>query len=119
MVDVAHSIVRGGYPGTRVWEADPAFCQSPSPGADGTMGTADDVPGDLRLSRHSPAIDAGLEEYVVPDTADMDADGDTAEALPCDLAGLPRLVMPFPDLGAYEMPVLGHTLGLPVIMCGP
>jgi hypothetical protein len=51
---------------------------------------------------------------VPPDAADLDGDGDSAESLPLDLAGLPRFaddsgtpdtgegLSPMVDLGAYE-----------------
>ena len=38
---------------------DPLFVRTPTPGADGLWGTADDDPGDLHLRAGSPCIDAG------------------------------------------------------------
>ena len=88
---------------------DPLFADPD--GSDGTPGTADD---NYRLERFSPAIDAGSNSLVPLDVFDLDSDGDTAEALPIDLAGRPRRVddidsddtgagsAPIVDIGAYE-----------------
>ncbi|MHC5212720.1 MAG: hypothetical protein ACYTG2_18570 [Planctomycetota bacterium] len=56
---ITRSCVEGGYAGTGNLDADPLFVQAPSPGVDGTWGTADDDLGDLRLDSGSPCIDAG------------------------------------------------------------
>ncbi len=70
--------------------------------------------GDVRLSPGSPCIDAGSNEAVPADSADLDGDGDTTEPIPFDLAGNPRFVddpntpdtgvgtPPIVDMGAYE-----------------
>ncbi len=57
-------------------------------GGDGLTGTADD---DLRLAEGSPALDSGDNASVPADSGDVDADGDTAEPLPLDLDGHPRI----------------------------
>src|SRR5690606_22079334 len=80
----------------------PRFVRAPSPGADGVWGTADDDYGDLRLRAGSPALDAGLTEFLPPDVWDLDGDGDTEEPLPLDAAGGRRVWGPEVDLGAYE-----------------
>ncbi len=92
---------------------DPLFIRNPSPGPDQSWGTPDDDYGDLRLSSNSPAIDSGDSLAVPADTYDIDADGNTTEALPLDLAGQPRFYddptrsntgngNPPVDRGAYE-----------------
>ncbi len=115
-----HSIVQASFSGGG-WDtdlgidlggnldADPLFVRNPSPGADNTWGTADDDYGDLHLQLASPAIDAGNNALVPPDTLDLDSDGDTNEPLPYDLEGQPRFfngVPPLVDIGAYESQVL-------------
>lgn len=114
-IEVGAALIEGGLPAAAsllsgspaVLTVDPQYT-APS-GADGTPGTADD---DLRPARLSPAVDAGLASALPTDTDDLDGDGDTAELLPVDVDGLPRLqdssVRPVgegnggPDLGAYE-----------------
>jgi hypothetical protein len=114
MSAITNSDVEGGYTGTGNLNADPLFVRSPSPGADGVWGTADDDYGDLRLQPNSPCIDAGNNAALPADTLDLDRDGDTAEPIPFDLAGGPRRwdfpavpdtgngTAPVVDLGAYE-----------------
>jgi len=75
--------------------ADPLFVRNP-----GTNGANDY--GDLHLHVGSPAIDAGKNAALPADTADLDHDGDTTEALPLDLDGNPRISHALIDLGAYE-----------------
>lgn len=75
-VVASYSCVRGGFTGTGNVDADPRFVRPPSPGADGTWGTGDDLL-DLRLRRSSMCIDAG------------DASALRAQTL-ADLAGLSR-----------------------------
>lgn len=80
-------------------DGDPLFLRVPSDGGDG-WGDDPSTPdvdesenddfGDLRLGAGSPAIDAGDNNAVPPDILDIDNDGDIAEAIPSDLAGLPR-----------------------------
>jgi hypothetical protein len=53
-------------------------------GPDDISGTDDD---DLRLLAGSPCIDAGDDMAVLPDTFDLDGDGDTVERTPLDLGG--------------------------------
>jgi hypothetical protein len=94
---VMNSDIQGGYAGTGNIDADPLFYRDPSPGADGTWGTADDDYGDLRLLPNSPCIDAGSNSAV-------------PAGVTTDLAGNPR-IFDFPgvndpgaivDMGAYE-----------------
>ncbi|NLE58185.1 MAG: DUF1565 domain-containing protein, partial [Planctomycetes bacterium] len=93
---------------------DPLFVRPASPGADGQWGTADDDYGDLRLLAGSPCIDAGDNGAVPADISDLDGDGDVAEPIPFDLAGMARFIddlltpdtglgtPPIVDMGAYE-----------------
>jgi hypothetical protein len=110
---VTYSNVEGGYAGTGNIDADPLFTQTPSPGADGLWGTADDDYGDLRLQPGSPCIDAADCTAVPPDAHDLDGDGDTTEPIPFDFDWLPRFIddpetedsgvgSPCIDMGAYE-----------------
>jgi hypothetical protein len=96
-------------PGTGTVDADPRFADAD--GADGVYGTLDD---DVRLSAGSPCIDAASNPALPADAYDLDADADTAEALPEDLADNPRRAddnaapdtglgsAPIVDMGAYE-----------------
>jgi hypothetical protein len=80
-------------------------------GLDAILGTDDDN-FSLRLS--SPAFDAGANSAVPTDLIDDDADGNTNEAAPLDIAGNPRFTdvpaatdtgsgtSPIVDIGAYE-----------------
>lgn len=81
---------------------DPLFADPD--GADGVVGTSDD---DLRLTVGSPGIDTGVNSPLPTDTYDVDADGNTAEFFPIDLAGNQRVFdggtgQSFVDMGAYE-----------------
>jgi hypothetical protein len=69
---------------------------------------ADAAGGDYTLLPGSPAIDAGDDALLPPDTQDLDDDGNTTEPLPLDLAGAERVqdgdddATVTVDLGAYE-----------------
>ncbi len=90
--------------------------RAPSAG-DGDWTTLDDNDyGDLRLQADSPAIDAGNNDWLPSDSSDLDGDGDTAEPIPYDLQGFPRIVGDAVDLGAYEYIELHKALWLPSIM---
>jgi hypothetical protein len=112
---LSFSDVQGGCPENSICDhlinADPLFVHLPSPGADGAWYTVDDDLGDLRLQLGSPAIDAGSNALLPADVLDLDHDGDTSEALPYDMGGLPRLTGSAVDLGAYET----YWLCLPLI----
>jgi len=99
----SYSLIEGGWVGEGNLDADPLFVRNPSPGDDGTWGTADDDYGDLRLRANSPAVNAGNNALLPADAADLDGDGDTAELLPLDLAGNPRVIGLAVDMGAYEV----------------
>ena len=93
---------------------DPPFVNDPSDGGDGwgddpaTL-TADesvnDDYGDLHLEFDATAINSGDAALLPADTFDLDGDGDTAEAIPFDLAGAPRVQNNALDMGAYERPL--------------
>jgi hypothetical protein len=82
--------------------ADPTFVETPDPGPDGTWGTGDDDPGDVRLRAESPCVDVGNNAYVHGDA---------------DLDGYPRVVdgdldgTDIVDMGAYEFqgPVIAYA----------
>ena len=84
---ITYCDIEGGYAGTGNINADPCFVRSPWSGMDGVWGTADDDYGDFRLGSSSPCINAGLN---------------SANTLPADLAGNPRVQDDVIDLGAYE-----------------
>lgn len=77
---VTFSVVQGGWsgPGMANVATDPLFVDAGGP--------------DLHLLPGSPAIDAGNSQALPQDTLDLDGDLDTAEPLPVDLGGGPRLV---------------------------
>jgi len=97
--DVSYSDVQGGtsqsWFGTGCVDADPLFVNAAG--------------GDLRLSSSaSPCVDAGDNNSVPPDTADLDGDGNTVELIPWDLDGGARIAdgnndgNSVVDMGAYE-----------------
>ncbi len=60
------------------------------------------VDGDYHLLPDSPCIDSGDNNSVPADIHDLDGDGNTAEPLPFDLDGNPRVINGRIDMGAYE-----------------
>ncbi len=100
---VLFSDIQGGYasPGGNL-NVDPLFVDPD--GADNVVGTVDD---DLRLGvspdpyTETP-VNAGSASLLPADTADLDRDGNTSEAIPLDLDGYPRVVNGAVDMGAYE-----------------
>ena len=106
--DVNFSDVEGGWPGGNI-DTDPLFRDADGP--DDIVGTEDD---DLRLFAGSPCIDAGDNNSVPADTADLDGDNNTTEPIPLDLDGGLRFFddpvtadtgngkLPIVDIGAYE-----------------
>lgn len=59
---------------------------------------------DFRPLLGSPLVDAGDNAALPADVGDVDEDGDIAEALPLDLAGVARIEGGVVDMGAYEGP---------------
>lgn len=57
---------------------------------------------DLLLSEGSPAINAGLNDFLPADLWDIDSDSDTDESLPVDIAKQNRVMDSTVDLGAKE-----------------
>ncbi len=89
---------------------DPKFIDiANAMGPDMKWRTADDG---LRLGVDSPAIGKGTTLFLPKDTADLDDDGNTTEAIPIDIAGFVRIQDGTLDLGAYEQ---GNTVFAPGI----
>lgn len=84
VVAVSHSCVRGGYAGIGNIDANPMLLTSSA-----------------TLDGRSPCIDAGTNLVLDRDEFDLDSDGDTAEPIPVDIEGNPR-VRGKPDMGAFE-----------------
>lgn len=101
---VTYCDVQGGWTGVGNINADPLFRDPHGP--DGDPSTLAD--NDYRLSAGSPCIDAGNNSEVPADELDLDADGDTAEPQPFDIAGRPRFVDDplTPDSGSGPPPVV-------------
>jgi parallel beta-helix repeat protein/predicted outer membrane repeat protein len=111
---VSYSLVEGGYPGEGNIDGVPLLVRVPDPGPDGEWATDDDDYGDLHLQPGSPGIDAGNNDAVPPDRADLDNDGDVDEPTPLDFGRSDRFlddpavvdtgngVPPIVDIGAYE-----------------
>jgi parallel beta-helix repeat protein len=127
---VTYCNVQGGWLGIGNMDADPLFCDPV--GANGDPSTFAD--NDYRLSANSPCIDSGNNGALPADVLDLDADGDTAEPQPFDLAGRPRFVddpgmpdtgsgaPPIVDIGAYEYMLNGDcdldwSIGLDDFTC--
>jgi hypothetical protein len=58
----------------------------------------------------SSAINAGSNANLPQDTLDLDKDGDTAETLPFDQRGFPRVVNTIVDIGAVEVGTLNYVV---------
>lgn len=84
-ISVTYSAIQGGYAGVGNNAVNPRFIDADGP--DNTIGTLDD---NLRLAPFSRCIDAGRNDLVPADAADLDGDTNTAEPTPFDLDGSPR-----------------------------
>lgn len=87
----------GGLGGIGNHGNDPLFIDAD--GIDNIAGTEDD---DLRLPDGSSCFNAGDNTALLPDVADLDSDGDTAELTPLDMSGNLRIINGTVDMGAYE-----------------
>ncbi|MFQ5500812.1 MAG: right-handed parallel beta-helix repeat-containing protein [Phycisphaerae bacterium] len=111
---VNYSDIQGSFPGVGNIAIDPLYADEL--GSDGIPGTGDE---DLRLSTGSPCNDAGNNDAVPADGADLDEDGDSLERTPVDLDGSGRFTddpasadsgnagmngPPIVSMGAYEFP---------------
>jgi hypothetical protein len=100
---ITYSDIQGGWLGTGNINADPCFVNAN--GLDGDIGTLDD---NLRLLSASPCIDAGNNNSVPPDYADLNGNGNRTEPTPFDLDGFSRFIAKncngtaIVDMGAYE-----------------
>ncbi|GEM_PF-969887 len=88
---VSYSDIEGGYAGVGNVNVDPMFVRTPWAGPDGTLGTADDDLGDLRVRTGSPIMDIGSNAGV-------------PTGITTDLAGNARIQNGTVDMGAYEGP---------------
>ncbi|MHB0874723.1 MAG: Calx-beta domain-containing protein [Anaerolineae bacterium] len=100
---VSYSLVRGGATGSGNTDGDPLFVDAD--GADDAQGTPDDS---VRLGASSPAIDAGSNALIASDSADLDGDGNRAEATPFDAGSSVRRrdVPASPDIGSGTSPIV-------------
>jgi parallel beta-helix repeat protein len=112
IIMATHCMIQGGYTGTNNLDLDPQFITPVNPDSAPYAG------GNLRLQYGSPAMNAGLNEYISQDYADLDEDGNTLEQIPYDLDGKKRISIQTVDMGAYEVqskiptitPILAHEI---------
>jgi hypothetical protein len=86
-ITITYSDVQGSWPGEGNIDSDPCFVAAGYWDASGVW-----VEGNYRLLPDSPCIDAGDNNSVPADIADLDGDGNTTEPLPWDLDGNSRIV---------------------------
>jgi parallel beta-helix repeat protein len=118
-VTIHYCDVQGGIdgvyedpPGSITWTGineirDPLFVDADGP--DNITGTDDD---NLRLLAGSPCINAGDNDVIPLDSADLDGDGNTSEPIPFDLDGNLRIAFGYVDMGAYEYGSAFADIGL-------
>ena len=80
-------------------DANPFYRSSDPIGADGVWFTDDDG---LKPKIGTPIIDAGDATKLPSDTADLNGNGNTTEAIPVDIRGRTRALGASVDVGAYE-----------------
>jgi len=124
---ISYSDIQGGVGASGAGDgggnlnADPKYARTPTPGADGTWGTADDNYGDFQIFGNSLCIESGNTLALPADVLDLDKDGITAEPLPVDLAGKIRVVdgdtdgVADVDMGAYEFDGLALPAADPLV----
>jgi len=115
-MSVNFSNVQGGWEGIGNIDAGPCFvlpgywadANDPNVVVEPNDPNAVWTEGDYHLLGGSPCIDAGDNDRVAPDKADLDGDGNTTEPTPFDLDGNPRVAdgnndgNVVVDMGAYE-----------------
>ncbi len=69
----------------------------------------------FHLLAGSQCIDAGDNNALPPDTADLDGDGNTTEPTPWDLDGNPRIIGDEVDMGCYESSSIDPNNPTPVL----
>lgn len=101
-----YAIIETGTTGlvepNNISDSDPLFMSAPVIGADDKWGSDDDDYGDASLEVGSPAIDAGANDLLAVDRADVDGDNDTTDDNRLDIQLNPRIVGDDVDLGAHE-----------------
>ena len=108
---LTYNNVQGGWPGDGNIDADPIFVDPDGP--DDNPDTWED--NDYRLSPGSPCMDAGSNEELPADVADLDEDGNENERVPLDLDGNYRVMNCAVDMGTYEYQVLDDEAP---VLCG-
>jgi parallel beta-helix repeat protein len=102
-VEVNYCDVEGGYIGTGNIGDDPG---------DDPLFVDADV-GNYHLKPGSPCIDVGNNAALPADIADLDGDSDTAETIPYDFEGDPRILNGTVDMGVDEFKVCIPVVVLP------
>lgn len=107
-IEVHHSCIMGwtgSLKGTSNTGSDPLFVSvnEPDNGDDGVkLRSARYAAAAIRLSIHSPCLNAGENSFLPADVLDIDRDGNTEEPISLDLTGGKRLVGGTVDIGAIE-----------------
>ncbi|MDJ0765001.1 MAG: right-handed parallel beta-helix repeat-containing protein [Myxococcota bacterium] len=110
-VTIENSILWNGNQ-REIWNPDNSLitirCSDIGGGGDGADEGIDNISEDPlldeegRLLSGSPCIDRGDIGLLLEDISDVDGNGNTAEKIPWDLDGMPRIVGEGVDMGAYE-----------------
>jgi predicted outer membrane repeat protein len=98
-IDVQNTLVRGGLSGQHV--RNDGTINDNGGNITGDPMFAAPSNGDYHLQSGSPAVDAGNDSLIPDDSLDLDADGDSSEAVPYDLDQRSRTEGAV-DLGPYE-----------------
>jgi hypothetical protein len=97
VITIMYSDVRGGWPGEGNIYADPCFVE---PGYWDPNEVW--INGNYHLLQTSVCINVADNNSLAVDTQDLDGDSNTAEPIPYDLDGNPRIVYDVVDMGAFE-----------------